>query len=932
MLLDQLLPARYQAMLTDEFTLRDNPVETRERRRDARRRDSPLMTLLTVALLWLVFILTVWLLSWLSRENHLRRGIPSWAGGSYGALMLILFSGVHVGFVYQAFWRHTNAFFLQEYRQNTLATLLGTRTPPFQLILQATLFPFKQAMWIAIIGLPFYIFAWSLGGARIADIIGLYLLYALMALRPPRWNVPVFGGMTAEQIVKAHKAGRPATWAEWALKNVPWLLFGGFSLQGHLNWAFGSGWFWRLASPLGNLIPREVASIAWVGLLSWPVMLARWMLIPLPFYSIALPPVVMVALLVLLSRLIGAWHSSLNLRIADRDQMAVLWDISAYGRMQAVFGTLVAFVALGFLWKPYVASGITGSLVAVRSGSIDLALAGLLWLMICCATILFWFRVAASAAQALAIRMAAKHGESGEYAPPSARVIASWGAFLRYLTAPLMMAGGVYVFGCIFAGHAPFPAAAARLAGPLVIVVLTSGLAIAGLRMITPFYFLLVPIPLLGWVLPDASVGSWIASASPLAGLFSLSAHTQRILGAIPGIHPLAPDWRMCALSTTVAGLCLMWTRMRSGMASRQPVIVPPPASALPAAPVALAVPAQVAAPSYLAPPRQHGQVADHSYVAPSEGQSAPAQAAPPLETPVYPKKQAPKKRDTEGSRRLVEWAQQRWDSAVMTKEMRVLFRGHLGKDELLALPIMLLLVLGVLFYYQNEAAQIFRIAAVCFFGNSVSGYGSIIGGLIAIPACLMAAFIPAAAAGVCSRAFCRERDRSTLGFLLATPLTTDEILWGKLLGLLAPSFVMLAMLTAWNALMSLFLVPNVGPITALAGYIAATIIPFALTLVGGLFGLVSSTLFRKETDSSSSAVSLTVGLTALLFFIAYTLYGLLMPWIGEYPPVVTVYVWLACLLVMMTMLWPLGWALARWRVVRARSGDISMEGAGMKR
>ena len=235
--LDLLLPAAYRAVFADEFTLHDNPFLLRDVRRDARRPDRILLIVMTLSTLWLILVAVAAATYWLAGAGYLRHGIPFWLGGSYGAMLFLFFSGIHVVYIYHAAWRRTHTFFLQEYRQNTLASLLGTRTEPFQIVVQAAVYPLREAMVIAAIGLPFYACVWSLGGADLSDILGIYLIYAMLAFRPPRWSVPVFAGLPADEIAKKQRAARGGS------AGVVWTVFSClFVCQNLLTWAFGPNW------------------------------------------------------------------------------------------------------------------------------------------------------------------------------------------------------------------------------------------------------------------------------------------------------------------------------------------------------------------------------------------------------------------------------------------------------------------------------------------------------------------------------------------------------------------------------------------------------------------------------------------------------------------------------------------------------------------
>ena len=62
-------------------------------------------------------------------EGQIRR-LPSWLGRSYGTTLFAVFSTVHICFVSHAAFRSTNAFFLDEYRRNTLQALICAAPTP----------------------------------------------------------------------------------------------------------------------------------------------------------------------------------------------------------------------------------------------------------------------------------------------------------------------------------------------------------------------------------------------------------------------------------------------------------------------------------------------------------------------------------------------------------------------------------------------------------------------------------------------------------------------------------------------------------------------------------------------------------------------------------------------------------------------------------
>src|SRR5258706_7876404 len=245
--MSSFLPSTYREAVTDVHTLQDNPLATLERRRSERRLSDKIILLICLTSMVGAMAFALWTYS---RAAFLTRHIPPFLGGNYGSMLFIAVSGIHFWFVGYTAHRRTNQFFLQEYRRGSLQALLSTTFTPFQLVLQAAIFPFLQAMLVAMAGLPFYIYFYHLGGVSWTDIATVYLLFAMVAFAPPRWRVPVFAGLAPQDIQKRKKRGRGTTgWEVAVAAGIIVLVFGWV-----LNPVFGSGWQWTLLGPLTELV------------------------------------------------------------------------------------------------------------------------------------------------------------------------------------------------------------------------------------------------------------------------------------------------------------------------------------------------------------------------------------------------------------------------------------------------------------------------------------------------------------------------------------------------------------------------------------------------------------------------------------------------------------------------------------------------------
>lgn len=909
-LLDLLLPARHRAALTDEFTLHDNPVLQRDERRDSRRRDHPLLLLIALATLLLGGFGAGLLLRWLAGRHLLRHGVPPWAGGNYGTAALVLVSGLHVAFIYHASWRRTGVFFLQEYRHNTLFTLLCTRIPTFQLILQAAMHPFRQAMLIAFAGLPFYAFAFSLG-ASLWDILGLYLFYAMLAFRPPRWVVPVFGGFTPEQILKFQRSGRGLTSFEAYLKGIGWSVP---FCQYFFNWAFGNGWFMKVAYPLWTLVPRDLGFLLISFVLSWALCLTRFLWTPLTWYTLTVAPILFVLPLYICGRLLVIWESSLFLRSGDVEQNRQLWDAGDFWRSRRTYWFVVTFLLLGYLWQPYVRQHLTAVFISLNGGRLNLALAGVAWICGCWAAIAVWSRMGEMCLYRRTLQRIAE-GRSNEILPPSPERLVLRAAC--FILLPLLTAYGLYIAACLLGDANPFPAPVPRLIGQMLAVTATGALLVGGLnyRYRLPAYVWLVP--LLGWAIPVPAFSAWVSALSPVTGLLGLTPHTQRILNVLPYLHPQVPSWEQSLLVTGVLGmaaLAISLTRrapdLRTDTAAQGTGGVHEAQKSIDEAMVA------------------EGEAPPGAIPMPTAQMFLPEPAElPPAEGEGRKRKKFVEKKDHPLALQLIAWLQRFGDNAIVTKETRVLLRGHLGRDEQIALGIVLALILTTVFYYVDMVGDILEAPAQFFFGPQVTGAGRVLGGMVTVSTFILAIAMPLAAATVCGAAFVRERERSTMGFILVTPLSTRTIVLGKYVGLLTPTLLAMAVLTAWNGLLALLLMLFVGPVNALIGWTLAVALPLTLLLLAGVLALAASTLFRREADASGMAFLALIGILGLMVYPVMCVNDIDL-WRTIFPVATGMLSSLAGLLIAGSLFGSLAWWFTCWRIDLARVGDVAFESA----
>jgi hypothetical protein len=742
---------------------------------------------------------------------------------------------------------------------------------------------------------------------------------AMAAFRPPRWSVPVGAGVPAEEILKRQRGGRPKTWGEFWLFNSFWI----WALMGwYLAWAFGGGWTGKLMSPLWNLLPADLRIFLMPFPLTWAAWLVKALIYPLAWFGFTLPFLAIVVPLYVLARILGVWESSIHLRTGDVDYGAHLWDLPVYWRLRRAYAVLFGFLLLGFVWKPYVASGLTAALLSVPTTRNPDGLPGLFWLVGVLAALVVWAR----AREAIGYRRAGTTDErviQPDAEPLGPAALLRWEA--RYVLSPVAVIYGLYAAACLLAGRWPFPPEVlGLLPGVLTFTVLGALLARA-LPQTPHFYWMALALPLAFWFLPIGMAGGVLAGLSPLAGLFSMSGQMARIVADAPLPYPPAVvlAWPAhAAVLFLAAGAATLWdARNAERGTAAEALRLPGALTAMPSTVSGDRAAAAAVAPTNSKQRRTAAKKAAREAPAQAPTQ-APASAGKPLSAAKFSRKP-----DTPVALRFIAWVQGWGDNALAVKEMRVLLRGRLSRGELAVMAGLLLLVPAAAAYRQDISAEFLAGAGTLLFGREVTGLPAIFGGLITVSSFLLALGGVIAGATVCGATLAREREKSTLGFVLLTPLGTREILWGKLLGTLAPTALSFAVVFLWMGLLAVLVATIARPVDLLLGMGFAVTMPLLLTVQAASSGLAFSTLFRRESDAGACAFMVplftSIGISVLMGFTYATSWvpGL----VTGMPALLFWYLLTAAVTIIIT---PLALLFTRWRLERARHGDVAFESA----
>jgi len=222
---------------------------------------------------------------------------------------------------------------------------------------------------------------------------------------------------------------------------------------------------------------------------------------------------------------------------------------------------------------------------------------------------------------------------------------------------------------------------------------------------------------------------------------------------------------------------------------------------------------------------------------------------------PVQLKRTGYGKTDTPVVLALIARVQQIWDNAVVTRELRSRLRGQWDR------PVI---------WTSLGFALLF---SIIFFHPALALYPTIFGGWLSFllmgsmrnPLAVTAAgilgcwylglFIAAVSnAFVTTGAFFAETQKSTLGFLLSTPMTTRSIVLGKAAGILGPSMAILASMAAWTLALTVLFLPMVGPL-ALLGWLYAVLTALTFYLMVNAITFAISAMFPKLSMSGSAWV-----------------------------------------------------------------------------
>jgi hypothetical protein len=209
----------------------------------------------------------------------------------------------------------------------------------------------------------------------------------------------------------------------------------------------------------------------------------------------------------------------------------------------------------------------------------------------------------------------------------------------------------------------------------------------------------------------------------------------------------------------------------------------------------------------------------------------------------------------------LIGRIQQLWDNAVLTRELRSRLRGQCERPVLWS-ALGFAIVFSLVFFHPGVALwpTIFGgWLAYVLMGTMPNALASTAAGILGC--WYLALFVSAFLSAFTSTgAFYTETQKSTLGFLLSTPMSTRSIVMGKAFGILGPSLGILLAMSVWTFVLTILFLPMVGPL-ALIGWVYAVLSALTFYFMVNFITFAISAMFPKLSMSGSAWV------WVLLFF-----------------------------------------------------------------
>ncbi len=786
------LSSDHREVLTDPQTWNDNPFVLREARRD-RKRWQPLISFswMCGALLW-TGGLAFYLLTLAQQYLH---HIPWFLGGDLGTALCIMVSGIQIFFIAGAAQKHTTRLLTSEANQNTLSSLLTLPSTNFQLIVQLTAYPWLVGMRMAVFFLPVYVFCVGIDGLSWLDLVMLYVVFAANAFSVPFWNRPALSENLA--IVTTTKKGQPIGNTGQVAKQArsSTNMSGGGLAIAFLIPLFSFIYAIISRKGLGGMyegmeryLPESVISLLTASFISWPLMAARLLVSPIDWFGFNVMPVFLFGPLFFLNKYCQIVRTSEFLSVGSYRELAKLPTYLPRKRLEFILNFVRTMVVLGYLWKWGVWDGAF-SFVSVKVVGAAPGLAGF-----GCCLLLFYGILGGIRAGNLGVWLHSPVMKAENSIVRRSSLISC----LRYVIMPFLVAIALFFISCLISRTDPFPhliRGNANLSSPLFALlmigltgsILTFGVSrLLGAGSVWLRLGVLTLIVLSGLLQSSQDFLTWAASSPQTKSILTALPALQKleVLSPIAGmLHVIAPNWTNFNRFLPHSPVWTQWAivgALVGGVLSLLGCLLLPRTSQIKRA-------------------GERAVILDPTVI----GLEAFAD-------PAAFKNDITNKHDTPAVISAIKMIQKLFDNGIIAKEMRTKLRGKWEAGTITTACLMIVGLTLCLFHpYVAPFSQAMGGWLSSSMGNNSALAATMAGTLFIWH--LLAGILTFAFSFSTTNLFFLETQKSTLSFLLTTPMKNGEILFGKVAGALVPSSALLIMLYLWTLLLSVCFIPFLG-------------------------------------------------------------------------------------------------------------------------
>ena len=252
--------------------------------------------------------------------------------------------------------------FQQEASRNTLMHLLTLPISAFQIVLESAIYPWCAAMRVALVLLPIYLSAATLGAITWLDLVLLYVVFAISAIAFPILRKPALGDTLPTTFQSPARSKPAGTTSPGNNSNVQ-QQGGASSVNSWMALAFllpTISMVFAIASIRGVhgmysvlhlYLPNRLIELMPTSVLSWPLLMARGLVTPLDWFGIALPPIVLCFPLIVVHKYLQAVHTAEYLQVGQFRDLAELSTFVPRRRVEGCARFLQLITITGYLWK-----------------------------------------------------------------------------------------------------------------------------------------------------------------------------------------------------------------------------------------------------------------------------------------------------------------------------------------------------------------------------------------------------------------------------------------------------------------------------------------------------------------------------------------------------------------------------------------------------